>query len=183
MWRAGRWSWISHYVWGRAGILWCERCCESEQKKMRVKKGGAGGNKDLLLASAQECCWGWLTTTGVPPRATDFMVHRQNPGEMFTCLQLPCHSCLFANSKVSSHNLSIYLIPPKMGGSQIHYIMLPCCKAWPLNLPHSFCNNDPTLSVSRLKTQGILSVYCNVIFSTSKQKPDRLMISPLGKWR
>lgn len=39
---------------GSCGVR--ERCCESEQKKMRVKKGGAGGNKDLLLASAQECC-------------------------------------------------------------------------------------------------------------------------------
>lgn len=106
-----------------------------------------------------------------------------------TCLQLPCHSYPFTNSQVNylqRQQFPQFVIVSNSSKNVwflIHYFVLQCCKAWPLNLSHSFCNNYPTLSVGRLKTQRILSVLCNVIFSTSQQKPDRLMITPLGKRR
>lgn len=127
---------------------------------MCIKKGGAGGNKGLLLACTQERCWGWLTT-GAPLCAADLLVtgKPQEKGPP-ACSFLATHALLptvrwITFKDRSSHNLSMYLIPPKMGGSQIYYFVLQCCKAWPLNLPHSFCNNDPTLSVA-LK----LRVFC-----------------------
>lgn len=162
------WEWVEKDV--------CQKMC-------------SWGEHRLALACAQECCWGWLTTTGAPHCAPDLLVHRQNPGERETCLQLPCHSCPFTNSQVNylqRQEFPQFVIVSNSSKNVwflIHYFVLQCCKAWPLNLSHSFCNNYPTLSVGRLKTQRILSVLCNVVFSTSQQKPDRLMITPLGKRR
>lgn len=82
------------------------------------------GEHRLALACAQECCWGWLTTTGAPHCAPDLLVHRQNPGErkkpacsfLVTPALLPIVRWIIFKDR-SSHNLSLYPIPQKMYGS------------------------------------------------------------------